>query len=160
MKLHVANSIHPKLFAKSATVTSEIELKGLKAKIHQLRTQVCKLTVPPVMSSHPSSSPLPLVTAKAESSEDKNIQALKKEVVKLRKQVSVMSVKPQYSPATGPRQREIQSETQETSSGTGVAKIGTWQLNVLLLRTIPKLFRNCCLLKESLSKVRNLTRQE
>lgn len=104
--------LHPSkaAYAKSTTVTSDPELKDLKAEIHQLRTQVCELTTPSVMSN--PSSFLPSVTTVAESSEDKNIQALKKEVVKLRKQVSVMSVKPKYNPATEPHQRDTQAKPQ------------------------------------------------
>lgn len=100
------------VYAKSATVTSDTELRDLKAEIHQLRTQVCELTTSSPMPSCQLENFFPSVTATTESSEDRNVQALKKEVVKLRKQVSVMSVKPKYSTATEPRQRETQSKPQ------------------------------------------------
>lgn len=103
--------LHPPkaVYAKSAAVTPDTELKELKAEIHQLRAQVCELSVSAAMSSHRSTSAPPSVTPAAENSEDKNVQALKKEVVKLRKQVSVMSVKPKYSPATETCPQETQS---------------------------------------------------
>lgn len=103
--------LHPPkaVYAKSATVTSDTELKDLKVEIHQLRAQVSELSSPAAMSSHLSTSTLLSVPPAAENPEDKNVQALKKEVVKLRKQVSVMSVKPKYSPATEPCPHETQS---------------------------------------------------
>ena len=107
--------LHPPkaVYAKSTTVTAEMGFNDLKAEINQLRTQVSELTAPSVMQSSHSLSQSQSTTAVPESSEDKNIQALKKEVVKLRKQVSVMSVKPRYSPATEPHQRETQSKPQQ-----------------------------------------------
>ncbi|KAK7915621.1 hypothetical protein WMY93_011382 [Mugilogobius chulae] len=85
--------LHPPktIYAKAATVTPDTEtteLKDLKSR------------------DSPTQS---TITPAAESSEDKSIQALKKEVVKLRKQVSVMSVKPKYSPAPESCQKETQS---------------------------------------------------
>ncbi len=103
--------LHPPkaIYAKSATVTSDPELNDLKAEIHQLRALVSELSTPAAMSSRLPTSTLLSVTPAAENAEDKNVQALKKEVVKLRKQVSVMSVKPKYSPATEPCPQETQS---------------------------------------------------
>lgn len=106
--------LHPPkaVYAKSATVTSDTELKDLTAEIHQLRAQVCELSTPDAMSSHHSTtSTLLSATPAAENSEDQNVQALKKEVVKLRKQLSVMSVKPKYSPVTEPVPHETQSRS-------------------------------------------------
>ena len=114
-------------YAKCATVSPDLELKDLKAEVHKLRAQVSELSAvqtpkaqfselssTPVMSS-PFSAQLcelsvasnmsnPMsgsqsVTPGAEGLEDKTIQALRKEVDKLRKQVSVMSVQPKYGPA-------------------------------------------------------------
>lgn len=112
--------LHPPkaVYAKSATVTSDIELKDLKAEIHQLRAQVSELSAPTAMSSHLSTSTLFSVTPTAENPEDKNVQALKKEVVKLRKQVSVMSVKPKYSSATEPCPQETQSRSWQPRPST------------------------------------------
>ncbi len=103
--------LHPPkaIYAKSATVTSDPELNDLKVEIHQLRALVSELSTPAAMSSRLPTSTLLSVTPAAENAEDKNVQALKKEVVKLRKQVSVMSVKPKYSPATEPCPQETQS---------------------------------------------------
>lgn len=91
--------LHPPkaVYAKSATIAIDNEMKDLKAEIQELRAQVSELTAP-------------TVNTPVESSEDKSIQALKKEVVKLRKQVSVMSVKPKYSPATVLHQDETKSK--------------------------------------------------
>ncbi|XP_054862316.1 uncharacterized protein LOC129347852 [Amphiprion ocellaris] len=111
-RLHPSKAVH----AKSAVITSDSELKDLKTEIKQLRIQVTELTAPSVMPSPPLTSSLPAVTATTESSEDSNIQALKKEVVKLRKQVSAMSVRPKYSPAPEPHQRETQSKPRQQRS--------------------------------------------
>lgn len=96
------------VYAKSATVTVDTELKDLRAEIHQLRDQVSELSFPAAMPSHLFTSTMLSVTPAAENSDDKNVQALKKEVVKLRKQVSVMSVKPKYGLATEPCPQETQ----------------------------------------------------
>ncbi|XP_073711543.1 uncharacterized protein [Misgurnus anguillicaudatus] len=97
------------VYAKSATVTSDTELNDLKAEIRQLRAQVSELSTSSAMSRHLSTSTLLPVNVAAENAEDKNVQALKKEVVKLQKQISVMSVKPKCSPATEPCLQETQS---------------------------------------------------
>lgn len=77
-----------------------IEMRDLKAEILEFSTRVSELTTSSVMANPPSTSPRPTANTLVESSEEKSIQALKKEVVKLCKQVSVMSVKPKYSPVT------------------------------------------------------------
>lgn len=106
------------IYAKSAAVTADTELNDLKAEIHQLRAQVSELFTPAARSGHFSTSTLLSVTLPAENAEDRNVQALKKEVVKLRKQVSVISVKPKYSPATEPSPQETQLRPRQQRPST------------------------------------------
>ncbi|XP_061127111.1 uncharacterized protein LOC133147011 [Syngnathus typhle] len=106
------------VYAKSAMLTSDTEITGLKAEIDQLKTQVCELTTSSSMPCGNMTSFFPSVDIKSESSEDKNVQALKKEVVKLRKQVSAMSIKPKYSSASENRQRETPSKPQQQRTFT------------------------------------------
>lgn len=101
-KLNTTKSVHVKTVALPATA----EMNDLRAEIQELRFQVTELA-----ARSTASSPRPLVleppvTTEAETpGEDKDLQVLKKEVKKLRKQVSVMSV--QHTPVykdTQPRQ--------------------------------------------------------
>lgn len=80
---------------KSATVPTGAHVENLRLEIQGLKTQVSDLTtaagVPGVHS--PGAASTENVEADG-LGEDKNFQALKKEVVRLRKQISVMSVNP------------------------------------------------------------------
>lgn len=105
-RLHPPKVVH----ARSVAVNTDSQMRDLKAELQELRTQFSEITAPSVMSRPSSRSSHPTANTPVESSEDRNIQALKKEVVRLRKQVSVMSVKPMCSPATVPHHNETNSK--------------------------------------------------
>lgn len=94
-KLNPNKTVH----VKTVAIPAEAEIQDLKAQIQELKLQVTELTA----LSTAQSTPLPAfettVTPEAEASGgDKDLQALKKEVKRLRNQVSVMSIKPTTAP--------------------------------------------------------------
>lgn len=103
---------------KTVSIPAETEIKDDKAEIQELRSQVTELTALSTAQSLPPPAPKTPVTAEAEASgEDNDLQALKKEVKKLKDKVSVMSVRPttmskeaqpsQDSPPSHSRQRAV-----------------------------------------------------
>lgn len=90
-KLAPSKAVH----IKAVSVPAETEMDGLRAQIQALKLQVTELTALATTSPSLLLSPESTVAASTEAlEEDKDVQALKKEVRKLRKQVSVMSVTP------------------------------------------------------------------
>ncbi|KAL3992407.1 methyl-CpG-binding domain protein 2 [Sarotherodon galilaeus] len=80
---------------KSATVPTGAHVENLRLVIQGLKTQVNELTTAAEVPGVHSPGAASTENAEADSlGEDKNLQALKKEVVRLRKQISVMSVNP------------------------------------------------------------------
>lgn len=83
------------LHVKTVSIPAETEIKDLKAEIQELRSQVAELTALPTAHFPPLPAPETTDTAEAEASgEVKYLQALKKEVKKLRNKVTVMLLKP------------------------------------------------------------------
>lgn len=89
-------------------MTSETNLKDLKAEIQQLRAQVSELTA---LTTLPSSN-MPASIIVPDSASNQNLPDLKTEVEKLQKEVSVMSVKHQYSPPVPRNQQETRPKPQ------------------------------------------------
>lgn len=88
-RLNPPKSVH----VKTATVPTETNTMDIKTEIQELKTQVAKLTTLTSKQSSPQMAIKPAVITEAEG-DDCDIQALKKEVRKLREQVSVMAVQP------------------------------------------------------------------
>ncbi|XP_033477323.2 paraneoplastic antigen Ma1 homolog [Epinephelus lanceolatus] len=81
-KLNPAKSVH----VKTVTLPAEAEIRDLRVEIQELKSQLTELTALSIAQSPPPPAPESAVTTEVEASgEDKNIQALKKEVKKLRK---------------------------------------------------------------------------
>ncbi|XP_034740281.1 zinc finger CCHC domain-containing protein 12-like [Etheostoma cragini] len=90
-KLNPTKPVH----VKTVMTPAEAEIKDLRAEVQELKLQVTEITACSTMPSSQSNATEFVVSPEAEASmEDKDIQALKKEVKRLRKQVSIMSVKP------------------------------------------------------------------
>lgn len=113
-KLNPTKSVH----VKTVSIPAETEIKDLKAEIQELRSQVAELTALSTAQFSPLPSPETTVTAEAEASgEDKDLQALKKEVKKLRNKVTVMSLKPTtVSKEAKPSQASPPSTSQQRAS--------------------------------------------
>lgn len=102
-RLNPTKAVH----VKSATIPTGTDMKDLRAEIQELKTQVSEITAASgVPCSFPFRNSLTDNAQAEDAKESKDIQALKKEVVKLRKQVSVMSVKPTKVTASSPHSKE------------------------------------------------------
>lgn len=90
-KLSPAKSVQ----VKTVSIPAEVEVKDLQAEIQELKLKVTELTaLPSAQSAKKPASESVSIAEVGSSEDDKHLQGLKKEVKKLRKQVSVMSVNP------------------------------------------------------------------
>nr|XP_054604917.1 paraneoplastic antigen Ma1 homolog [Nothobranchius furzeri] len=94
-RLNPPKSVH----VKRTAAATEIEATDLGVEVERLRSQVIELQALAQSQRASPSAPPPAIQAETvNSEEDGSLQAFKREVVKLRKQVSAMSVKSTAAP--------------------------------------------------------------
>ncbi|KAL7831312.1 hypothetical protein SRHO_G00308150 [Serrasalmus rhombeus] len=90
---HKLSSAMTSVQVKSAIAHTD-EMQGLQEEIRELRQQVSDYAPLQPIQTLAADMHLPLSSSSESSWDDKNVNALKKEVKKLRKQIKVMTVKP------------------------------------------------------------------